>query len=550
MNQPTENSRLLPGQVVHQETHFDSIESFQPPHNFNAPKRFKRTRYTIIALISFLALALITTLTTLKIIKISQHSDELISNSVEMEVHNVSMVGLSTKGVKVRVQGITNVDYDTIDDDYTRALFKMGGGVLRIADIRMGSVALETAVEEKKVKIGTVDVPQMRVSIVQGGQTPVDMIVDIHPDTGKLLSLVKRILTHPEDILTVYGTTALNIALGGIPIGSFGVDFKQVITPNEFFQIDTDNVDVENILVLPEEDSYNISLAVTIPNPVKNKMISFEIPDLEWNILINDCHDNPSLPLLQKDELIKSKAFKLSSLEEKLCIDLSTLISQLNTKLNTPCPSEITTTPLKTLVNTFLKNNTLAVRVQNIGGSEQYPSFLNEILSKNTIDILYTSKSNASGLVHNSSLDNLAFDFQNGDLGSPIVNADVNIFLQIPVDGLESGIGVKQVRGLPKLYHDGEMFGQVEVTEWHECTNEFVEEDGVRFLHVSVSLKEEAVTITDSNVFAGVANEVLLGGGTVVKVKSDLDGVIETLIGDFEIDDIHVENESRIEIGS
>lgn len=460
------------------------------------------------------------------------------------------MVGLSTKGVKVRVQGITNVDYDTIDDDYTRALFKMGGGVLRIADIRMGSVALETAVEEKKVKIGTVDVPQMRVSIVQGGQTPVDMIVDIHPDTGKLLSLVKRILTHPEDILTVYGTTALNIALGGIPIGSFGVDFKQVITPNEFFQIDTDNVDVENILVLPEEDSYNISLAVTIPNPVKNKMISFEIPDLEWNILINDCHDNPSLPLLQKDELIKSKAFKLSSLEEKLCIDLSTLISQLNTKLNTPCPSEITTTPLKTLVNTFLKNNTLAVRVQNIGGSEQYPSFLNEILSKNTIDILYTSKSNASGLVHNSSLDNLAFDFQNGDLGSPIVNADVNIFLQIPVDGLESGIGVKQVRGLPKLYHDGEMFGQVEVTEWHECTNEFVEEDGVRFLHVSVSLKEEAVTITDSNVFAGVANEVLLGGGTVVKVKSDLDGVIETLIGDFEIDDIHVENESRIEIGS
>lgn len=533
------------------------------PLNNNHNKRTMRNRFKLQIYLVGLIFTFIGGFCIANVLIIAQNATDLINQSVEMDIKNVEIDSVTTKGVNLRVQGINMVDYEGIANPYYSTLFKAGGGLFSTATVKLDPINLAVILpaeegqgqgEEKTISIGTVEIPEFDINIRNGDNTRLELLVSLYPKTFEIFKLVRKILNQPNLIFNVLGDSKIRIRLGSIPIGEFQINFMQQIMGSKYFEFNNKDLKIVNLQISENEQNleYNdVQFILSLPNPIKYKLFGVQIPELSWDVSVEDCDEELNLKLLL-DKGIKTDKISISPKQEELNINVSTSFKQLNPELYQECLTfeEKNKTPFKKLMNEFLFNETLPVKVTNRdGGSSEFPNFINDVLKYFEFNFNYYSNFNEdlSRFIKNVSIEDLSFEFQNGDPnGKPILNGQVELFLFLPFN--ISNIKIEQIKGLPKLYYKGEEFGEILINEWHECQNELLRENagGEKLLFVSFKLNNEEILITNRIIFGKVLNEIITKGSSTVTIDALLDAQIATFVGEFEVDGLHVNSESVI----
>lgn len=498
-----------------------------------------KNRYRLQIYVVSLIITFIGCFSIINLLLLIPRTEEFVNQSVEMDIKSIELQSITTKGINVKVEGLNVMDYNGIESSYFRNLFKVGGGLFNTATIKLNTVNLTTDVNGKLKDIGYVDIPGFDLNIKNGVETNLDLIVTIRPNTKEILGLIKSLLNNPDQIFKVHGVSLVKINLGSIPLGNFKINFQQDVIGSKYVNFNEREFKLKDLTFADDDGKgYNISFMVSVPNPMRSKLFGFDIPSLGWEILIKDCFDKNTINLANGP--IISESFKLSPLDKELNVNMSAKIDYLNPRLTERCSFDDEDTPMSVLLDEFVNNKSLPVLVKNAHGSKEFPGFINDLLKAFEFNIDYSSNFDTNNLIRNVSLDNLNFQFQNGDTNKPVINGDINIYIQPPYK-IES-FGISKIKGVPCLYHEGIEFGQIHLTEWHECTNEHFED----VLYVRFTLNQEELKIMNKRVFGQVINEVISKGSSKVFIDAILDCLVSTLLGEVEIDKIHASSESVI----
>lgn len=531
-----------------------------------APKKMK-THFKLLVYFSTLIALFVTVFITFNIILIYPQTEHLINQSSEFQIENVSLDHVTTAGVQLRVQGFNFIDYDNIDDDYISKMFKLGGEVFNEVIIGLQSVKLETTLDDKLISIGDVQIPEFKVKIKDKTATDLDFIISIHPHTLKILKLLKYVFDHPDEMLKIYGDTEVKVKLGGLYLGKYAVKFSHDIISGQYFKLDLNELSMNNIRLNKDKQGrspdllYNLDFQLSLPNPILNNMISFNVPHLDWLLYVGDCDQVTNIPVFA-DNVIETGEFKLSSHEELLTVNISTSWDKLSDDLLKECKSdddvEGTVTPIKILMDHVLNNKSIPLKIKNKGGSENYPSVVNDLLTNMDFNIDYNPNFETSQLIHNVSIDNLGFEFENGDVNNPIINGNINIFIKTPVSGLTvDDLKIPKIKGLSKLLHQNMEFAEIPLDAWHECSNEVVhevdsDENVNEYFHIQFKIYREKVVIKDKQMFGKVINEIIYHGKSKILIDCLLDLVLNISVfenRDVIVNNVHVKSESEVTRG-
>ncbi|CCH42415.1 hypothetical protein BN7_1960 [Wickerhamomyces ciferrii] len=511
---------------------------------FRQGKNRMKNRYRLQIYLVSLIITFIGCFCIINLLMLIPRSEEFVNQSVEMDIKSVELEHLSTQGILLRVKGVNVMDYDSIESPYFKQMFKMGGGLFNTASINLQTVNLTTKVDGNLINIGDVKIPDFDIDIQHGHETNLDLLVMVRPNTKEIIGLVKQFLKNPDQIFKVDGISTVKIHLGHIPIGEFKIDFSQDVIGGKYIQFNDHDIHLKDLQFdsNQQDQGYNVSFAVDVPNPVKYKLFGFDIPSLGWDILIKDCFGENTINLI--DGSITTKKFKLSPLDKILTIESNTLIDHLNPRLLEKCSLDNEGSPMSILVDEFVNNKSLPIKIKNSKGSKDFPGFINEFLKTFEFNFNYSSNFDTANLIHNVSLDRLNFQFENGDTNKPVINGDINLFIKPPFNITD--LEINKIKGIPHLYHNDVEFGEIHLDDWHDCIN--VETpDGL--LYVKFTMNQENLQITNRKIFGEVLNEVLGKGSSKIYIDAILDCLINTLMGEFELDKLHASSDADITRG-
>ena len=475
-----------------------------------------------------------------------ERADELIQQSVEMDVQSVRFAKLTTSGVQVQIQALSVVDYDRIqNDDYSRALFKLGGSVLRTVTLQSEPVHIATVFDDMELNLGTMRIPPVTVDIHNHGETLVDVVIDVKPDTKSLFSILKRLLQDPDEVMKLRGSGIISVTLGLIPLGSFPLSFEHLVCTSEYIDaIDFDRLSIQNLSCSEAEAGYGISGQLMLPNPTFEKtIVGFQAPSLQFDIFNEDCNGDSVLTIFS--DLITCDSFHLSPSDENITVNFSTSVGQLDGRWNEICIND-GISPLDRVLKQLVTNETVPVSLKNINIPSMSSEFVNKLLKFVELDVDYKFPSSDGGslmdsVIHNVSLENLALQMDS-DGETTFVDGDVEVFVA-PPKGLVDGIRIIGLRGGPILSYQGSPFGVIDLTEWHSCGNHVADE----FLVVTTTLNHSLLTITDKSVFQALVKEVFLKGSAELGVDVSLDAKLQVrTVGTFQIDGIKTKGKTTI----
>lgn len=548
MSTPSEEERsLLPSNIESPE-----YGSFPEPLNPEQKLKKRTFRYGIFTFgISLLVLIIFV---VYNVVKIAPNVEEYVNESTEFEIRNIELDSITTKGVNVKVEGINRINYGEINNDYILNLFKIGGNVLQKATIELEDINLETVIsndegEDELINLGTIKIPKFDINIKDKDFTNINLIINLRPNTTKVLGLIKRLISNPDEIFKIYFSSDLNLKFFKfVPINGIKLNFETEIFGNQFLNSDNQELEINELEINElEVGGYDFNFEINYLNPFYNKLISFEIPELQWKIFSNDCFNDSIINLFDS---VKTDQVKISNTEEYINIKIDAIINELNSKLMEDCDD--LTTPMDHLVEGFLNNETIPISVQNYKGSEQYPKFINEILTSLKVPITFKPNFELSKLINSISMNNFKFEFLNGNINEPVINGEIEIVINLPLNSSFNNLEISKIKGsniteLPiQLYHEDSNFGEIKFNNWHNCTNEYID----NLLIIKFNLIQEELIIKNKTIFSKIVNEVLMSGKSNILIDTVLDFYIQSNIGSFEINKININSESELTRGT
>lgn len=465
---------------------------------------------------------------------LSQNSQDLIQQSVEVDVHSLELSKLTTSGLELKLKVMANVNYDDINGKgYFKQLLKLGGGMLQSVTIQSYPMELSTVLDDENVVLGSVDVPTMVVDIRNGGSTPLELLIKVKPKAKNMMRLAKRILDDPKEVLKMYGRTVVQVTIGVIPLGSFPIKFEQLLEPLKYFDdVDLSLLEFEDVALERSDQGYDIFGLVSVPNPTFRKsIVGFEVPVITLDVFVPGCDGS----VATISDGVTTEPFTLSPNDESLKVNFSTSVTHLNHLLK---HCEDNSVPITTLVKHIMDNETVALTIKNvqIHGS----SILTNILSFVQTTVDYHAPLSIDDILQDVSMDKLEFSMDN--TGMTFIKGEVNVV----IDTKGADLTVLGLRGMPKLSYHGEEFANIDLTEWHSCLNELHDD---RVLFVKVSLEREPLNVTNAAVFRSLANEMFLRGSATVDVDAMLDVQLDVAIAQFEMDGVQMHTKTKITKG-
>ncbi|KAH3674385.1 hypothetical protein WICMUC_003350 [Wickerhamomyces mucosus] len=545
----------------------------------------KRNSFKLYIFIIILSILTISSFILFNILLINNNSQDIIEKSMEFNINNVEINRLTSNGIDLKLIGFTKFDYnkvETFKNSYIGKLMKFSTkNLISKIDIKLDQIQLKIKLDDddnELIDIGSIEIPEFSMFISQHSITPLDLIVSIHPKTLEILHLIKHLLSNDktDNVLKIYCDSNLDLKffkffhLSGLKI-KFNRDF---LIDGKFRRNDL-IVDLNEINIDRIDSIYNINFQILLLNPIQGiypfTILSLpKFPQSSWEIFINGCNEE-KIKLLSND-LFYTDPFKISSMDDFINLNISTSISKINNELFEICSLDLDDdddltpldlddddlTPLDVLIDEFINNRSIPLKIQNLqNNSIELPKFLTDILSKILIiNLNYISKFNSTKLIQNVSIDNLKFEFENGDINKPIINGEINLYINLPIDKIK-GIDYDNFIKIPKiktsnqspikLYHNEEEFARIELIEWHDCFNEFLINDQI--FHLKFKLIHESIIVKNPKIFKKVINEILINGKSKIFIDSNLDIIVQIykLIDDgFEIKRLNAKSESDI----
>ncbi|ODV86854.1 hypothetical protein CANARDRAFT_27232 [[Candida] arabinofermentans NRRL YB-2248] len=536
----------------------DSLASLLPsgPSKKSVWKRYKLDVWIPIILIS----AFLVTFTSIFFIRVEPNLGDYVAQGTTFDSDQVKFLGVDDQGgINLQVKGTSVNNYTNIEDSFARFYFKTGGLFVRKLNLKIDDLDLIVFDETKGdyKNLGKVQISPFAVKIVDGKETDLNLFLTVFPKSGGVLGIIKRILLAPKSKLRLKGDASVKILVfnGYIPITNLLIPLDLDIPTSLIKSITSDNVRFQNVeLEKGEGNGMNCNFNVLIDeNPIENlqKLINFpqfSIPELDWNLRVDDCNELPSIKLAS----LKSSNFEIvESVDDVsfkgLNISVSIGIANVGDDLTKRCNPEDEldiTTPMSMFVDNLVNNNIAHVV---IAGNEvsNYPETLSELFQKVQlpINLPVNTTSLTSKFVHNVTVENLTFEMKDGS--TPVINGDLKIFIKlgtnanIDVDELS----VDKIGGGADLLYQGSKFSNLTLVDWNPATTTKLVDsnDDQVYLYVESPMKDILLDITDMVLFQKIVQDVFSSGGVLVDIDALVNLMITCPFGEFEIDDIEVD---------
>ncbi|ABN66953.2 predicted protein, partial [Scheffersomyces stipitis CBS 6054] len=214
---------------------------------------------------------------------------EIISDSVNINVQSVSLVSFSDNGLNSRVIGTVFVDYDKVSNVFSRNLLKIASlfvGTVTITATKEVPLYAKTVTSERLLHAADALPPPVTIHIMNHRQTELDIVSETNFDSYNMAQLMREIQsTSGKTVdLDVNGVFTGYVDVLSYKVDVDGISFYQTVKfTKEWF---TPAIDVESVDVSSSEKGIDLFARAV----VENKMaFNFAVDPINWDILVENC---------------------------------------------------------------------------------------------------------------------------------------------------------------------------------------------------------------------------------------------------------------------
>ena len=272
--------------------------------------------------------------------------------------------------------------------------------------------------------------------------------------------------------------------------------------------------------------------------------ITFDVPPLGFNILVDDC--SPDLPHIHLANAYTEEIDVQA--RQDVEVRVRGLVQTLPDSVTKACP-QTEKSPLDHLVGHYMSGEGSTIYVQ--GGDapgDETPDWVVDLMKSVTLPVSFPGKS-FGNLIRNFSLEDVHFGLPDpfaspkSPASRPRISTVVKAIVGLPKE-MNFGINVSHVRAGCDVYYHEEKLGELDLSEWQEAKSNRIEPHGdvEAGLAVESIVKNAPLEITDEDVFSQVVQALVWGNKKVVLgVRAQVDVETETALGTFVVRDIPAE---------
>ncbi|KAJ4307102.1 regulator of (H+)-ATPase in vacuolar membrane [Collariella sp. IMI 366227] len=490
---------------------------------------------TIIAMIvlSFFALAVL-----ILAFIVPAAVEEYAKQATVLEPTNLSLVSITSNGVRARIQANFRLDGQRVASDYVRRIGKAATWLVG-----------ELGTEETKINVflpdydntllGTAGVPPLKVSIVDGRNNAVDFVADLIPgDAEGIRSLANEWLDGRLDNVRVRGQTDIRLKAGIIPLGTHSVAESLTFEGSKLPHMPEYNITRLNFKEEPIPGDKNAMAAQVTIQAFNEYPVSLDIPELGFEILVPGC--NPADPLILVAAATTSRVPVRA--HSPVIVDAHALIRELPDSLTRLCPNS-ESSPLDILFEKYLGGETATVLVR---GQKQpsgaTPDWLAEILSSITVPAPFPGRS-FDNLIRSFSLTDVHFTMPDPSAdpddprSNPRVSGTILVLAGLPSE-MNFSLNVTNVRANADVFYKGDKLGELNLDEWQKANSTQVpaSENSEATLKIWSRINDAPLNVTDSDVLTEVIQALLFGRRPVMlSIKALVDVKVQTILGELVV---------------
>jgi len=521
-------------------------------YSFDSP-RVKTTTKSRVA--SFIALVLLCLLAILIMLIGFFVPDVMRRYATEAAVIDLKSVvpEFTDIGARARIHATFSLRSSRVETGYVRNIGRFGTWIARKAETGEAKVDI-TLPEYNNVLLGSAVVPPIKVSILDGRSTDLDILADLIPpkSVDGVREVIDQWLNKSLDHLHVLGTAQMKLRSGIISLPSMLVDHGFTLDKVDIPAMPKFNI--TKLLVkegeLPDLTKGMIADAtITIENDFP---MDLNIPPLNFDLLVSNC-----LPTQPKIDIATATVQNVHVFPKTdITVNATGFIRKLPGDLTDACPSS-GKSPLDTLLGGYISGNDITVFVK--GAEEQAPetpNWMSNIISQVTVPVAVPGHT-FGDVIRNFTLADIEFSLpdQNADPDSPasnpLISATIQAFITLPQE-INFAVDVKRVRADADVLYKGQKLGELDLDKWRPATSKpaGVDEENRPLLEVESEMNKVPLNITDEDLFTDVIQALLFGRKDIkLTVKARVDVEINTSLGILTVRDIPAKGEVPVKRG-
>ncbi|KAK4166193.1 hypothetical protein QBC43DRAFT_206527 [Cladorrhinum sp. PSN259] len=463
--------------------------------------------------------------------------EEYAKQAVVVEPTNLSLVSITTNGVRARIQANFRLDAQRVENIHVRR-------VGRAATWLVGQLATEETKiniylpDYDNVLLGTAAVPGLTVSIEDGRNNEVDIEADLIPGEAEGIRMItNEWLEGRLGTVRVKGTADIEIKAGVIPLGKHSIAESMTFEAHKLPQMPEYNITRLNFVEqpIPGGDDRKAMAADVSIQAFNQYPVSLNIPPLGFEILLPGCGPADTIHVAAA----RTSPVAVHSHSE-VVVQARGIIEELSDSLIQACPNS-DSSPLDLFFEKYLGNETTTVLVRGKRQPDSdTPDWLGEILSSITVSVPFPGRS-FDNLIRSFSLTDVHFTLPDpmaepGDPdANPKVSGTVIVLARLPSE-MNFSLDVKAVRANANVFYRNRKLGELILDKWQTANSTQIpaDEDHEAGLEIQSRIEDAPLNVTDPDVLSDVIQALLFGGKTItLDVDALVDVKVQTILGEL-----------------
>ncbi|VBB77284.1 Putative protein of unknown function [Podospora comata] len=476
--------------------------------------------------------------------------EEYAKQAIVLEPTNLSLVSITTNGVRARIQANFRLDAQRVENEHVRRVGKAATwlvGSIGTEDTRI-NVYLP---DYDNILLGSAAVPSMDVSIANGQNNAVDFVADLIPgDAEGIRTIANEWLEGRLDSVRVLGKADIQLRAGMIPLGTHSIAESLTFEGHDMPQLPAYNITRLNFKEIPvperstsHAERWAMGVEVTI-KAFNEYPISVDIPELGFEILVPGCGTNDA-PIVIASAITHRTSVKSRS---EVAVDADGVVDKLPEPLTRACPNS-NSSPLDLLFEKFLGNETTTVLVrgrQKPGGDT--PAWLADVLSSITVPVPFPGRS-FENMIRDFSLTDVHFKMPDpaaepdNPESNPRVSGTILVIAGLPAE-MNFSLNVTNVRANADVFYKKDKLGELNLKEWQQANStQFPATDGGEAtLKIQSRIVDAPLNVTDADVMTDVIAALLFGGKSVeLDINALVDVQVQTVLGSIVVKGVPAE---------
>ncbi|KAK4119990.1 hypothetical protein N657DRAFT_666376 [Parathielavia appendiculata] len=470
--------------------------------------------------------------------------EEYAKQAVVIEPTNLSLVSITSNGVRARIQANFHLDAQRVANEHVRRVGK--AATWFVGELGTEESKINVFLPEyNNVLLVTAAVPPLRVKIADGRNNALDFVAELTPgDAEGIRMIANEWLAGKLDSVRVRGQADVQVRAGFIPLGTHSIAESLTFEGSKLPRMPEYNITRLNFDEKPVPGESNSMAAEVTIKSVNQYPMSLDIPELGFEILIPGC--SPVDPSILVADATTSRVAVRPHAE--VVVDAHGLIKKLPDSLTQLCPNS-DSSPLDMLFKKYLDGEaaTLLVRGQKQPAGET-PDWIAEILSSITVPVPFPGRS-FDNLIRSFSLTNVHFKMPDPAAepddpeSNPRVSGTIVVVAGLPSE-MNFSLNVSKIRADADVFYKGDKLGELNLREWQQANSTQTPAKGLSeaTLKIQSRINDAPLNVTDIDVLTDVIQALLFGGREVtLSVKALVDLKVHTVLGELVVKGVPAE---------